>query len=203
VISQPVQLAFGIGGDASATKGNPSVLTEMADIPAFRGIDQVYILPFAKRSANPQTEAIEAADESLYHMGALPGLSTNAQGKLWHLYPNTQVALPRMTKPNPAPPNTPPMPCFIAYIGPPAISPTLFVSRYLTARTDSPYFVESPNSALIHIQTKAPGPPRTMAVATPTILPVPTVAESAVIRDWNGEMSPSCFSFFWKIMPTA
>ncbi len=97
VISQPVQLAFGIGGDASATKGNPSVLTEMADIPAFRGIDQVYILPFAKRSANPQTEAIEAADESLYHMGALPGLSTNAQGKLWHLYPNTQVALPRMT----------------------------------------------------------------------------------------------------------
>ena len=100
-------------------------------------------------------------------------------------------------------PSAPPIPFFIAYIGPPAISPTLFVSRYLTASTDSPYFVESPKRALTHIQTRAPGPPSTIAVATPTILPVPTVAESAVISDWNGEMSPSCFSFFWKIMPTA
>ena len=80
-------------------------------------------------------------------------------------------------------PNEPPIPFFMAYIGPPAISPTEFVSRYLTAKTDSPYLVESPNAALIHIQTIAPGPPSTIAVATPTILPVPTVADKAVISD--------------------
>ena len=90
-------------------------------------------------------------------------------------------------------PNAPPMPFFIAYMGPPAISPTELVSRYLTARTDSPYLVDRPNAALIHIQIIAPGPPRTIAVATPTILPVPTVAESAVISDWNGDRSP-CLS---------
>ena len=87
-------------------------------------------------------------------------------------------------------PKVPPIPFFIAYIGPPAISPTEFVSRYLTARTDSAYFVDKPNAALIHIQTIAPGPPSTIAVATPTILPVPTVALSAVISDWNGDRSP-------------
>ena len=80
-------------------------------------------------------------------------------------------------------PTAPPIPCFMAYMGPPAISPTLFVSRYFTASTDSPYFVARPKAALIHIQTIAPGPPSTIAVATPTILPVPMVAESAVISD--------------------
>ena len=91
-------------------------------------------------------------------------------------------------------PTGPPMPFFMAYMGPPAISPTLFVSRYFTANTDSPYFVDSPKAALIHIQTMAPGPPKTMAVATPTMFPVPMVAESAVISDWKGEMSPACRS---------
>ena len=90
-------------------------------------------------------------------------------------------------------PKVPPIPFFIAYIGPPAISPTEFVSRYLTARTDSAYLVDKPNAALIHIQTIAPGPPSTIAVDTPTILPVPTVALSAVISDWNGDRSP-CLS---------
>ena len=87
-------------------------------------------------------------------------------------------------------PSAPPMPFFMAYIGPPAISPTEFFSRYLTARTDSPYLVDRPKQALIHIQTRAPGPPSTMAVATPTMLPVPTVADSAVASDANGEISP-------------
>ena len=80
-------------------------------------------------------------------------------------------------------PKLPPIPFFIAYIGPPDISPTEFVSRYFTERTDSAYFVDSPNAAEIHIQTSAPGPPKTIAVATPTMLPVPTVAARAVARD--------------------
>ena len=82
-------------------------------------------------------------------------------------------------------------PFFMAYIGPPTISPSAFISLYFTARTLSAYLVESPKRAEIHIQTIAPGPPMTMAVATPTILPVPMVAARAVIRDWNGVISPS------------
>ena len=38
-----------------------------------------------------------------------------------------------------------------------------------------------PTSAVIHIQKSAPGPPMAIAVATPAMLPVPTVAASAVI----------------------
>ena len=76
------------------------------------------------------------------------------------------------------------------YIGPPHHSPRLFFSRYLTASRHSAYFVAMPNSAEIHIQTSAPGPPAAIAVATPTRLPVPTVAASAVIKDENGEISP-------------
>ena len=74
-------------------------------------------------------------------------------------------------------------PFFIAYIGPPAISPFGCFSRYRTASTLSANLVERPNSALIHIHTSAPGPPSTIAVATPTRLPVPMVAASAVISD--------------------
>ena len=44
------------------------------------------------------------------------------------------------------------------------------------------YFVAMPTRAVTHIQNTAPGPPRWIAVATPAILPVPTVADSAVAR---------------------
>ena len=47
--------------------------------------------------------------------------------------------------------------------------------------------------AMIHIQKMAPGPPLMMAVATPTILPVPMVAASAVQRLWNWLMAISSF----------
>jgi hypothetical protein len=38
-----------------------------------------------------------------------------------------------------------------------------------------------PKNADTHIQNTAPGPPRKTAVATPTILPVPTVEDIAVV----------------------
>ena len=57
--------------------------------------------------------------------------------------------------------------------------------RYLTAKTPSPYLVAMPNSAVIHIQNTAPGPPNTQAVATPAILPVPIVADRAVMSEAN------------------
>ena len=48
-----------------------------------------------------------------------------------------------------------------------------------------------PNSAAIHIQNSAPGPPVTTAVAMPTMLPVPTVADMAVHMAAKLVISPS------------
>ena len=83
-------------------------------------------------------------------------------------------------------------------MGPPLISPLSLVMRYLTASTASPYLVAMPKKAVIHIQNTAPGPPETMAVATPAMLPVPMVAESAVISAPKWLMSPS-WSFSWSL----
>ena len=76
------------------------------------------------------------------------------------------------------------------YIGPPDISPLAFTSLYLIASIHSLNFDVIPNAADNHIHTNAPGPPDTMAVATPTMFPVPIVAASAVVRAENGEISP-------------
>ena len=43
---------------------------------------------------------------------------------------------------------------------------------------------------MIHIQNIAPGPPNAIAVATPAILPVPTVADIAVNNAERGDISP-------------
>ena len=48
-----------------------------------------------------------------------------------------------------------------------------------------------PKTPVTHIQKSAPGPPVAIAVATPAMLPVPTVAARAVIRAWKWEMSPA------------
>ena len=45
--------------------------------------------------------------------------------------------------------------------------------------------------ALTHIQNSAPGPPKDMATATPAILPIPTVLDSAVESAWKCEIWPS------------
>ena len=62
------------------------------------------------------------------------------------------------------------------------------------AKRPSAYLVAIPKKAAIHIQKRAPGPPVLMAVATPTILPVPIVAASAVARAAKLEISPSPLS---------
>ena len=77
------------------------------------------------------------------------------------------------------------------YIGPPDISPFSLTSLYLIANIHSLNLEVKPKQAEIHIQTKAPGPPATMAVATPTIFPVPIVAAKAVVKAENGDTSPS------------
>ena len=52
---------------------------------------------------------------------------------------------------------------------------------------------------MAHIQKMAPGPPLRMAVATPTMLPVPMVPASAVHMLWNWLMALSFFSV-WAVM---
>ena len=47
-----------------------------------------------------------------------------------------------------------------------------------------------PNTPVSHIHSTAPGPPARMAVPTPTMLPVPMVADSAVVSAPNWLMSP-------------
>ena len=48
-----------------------------------------------------------------------------------------------------------------------------------------------PNKALTHIQNIAPGPPMAMAIATPAMLPMPTVLLMALIRAWKLLICPS------------
>ena len=60
------------------------------------------------------------------------------------------------------------------------ICPSSDTFLYFTARRHSEYFVAIPTNAAIHIQNNAPGPPATIAVATPTMFPVPIVADNAV-----------------------
>ena len=47
-----------------------------------------------------------------------------------------------------------------------------------------------PKKPTTHIQNTAPGPPRLMAMATPPMLPRPTVADSAADRAWKWLMAP-------------
>ena len=75
-----------------------------------------------------------------------------------------------------------PRPFSRAYIGPPATVPSGLTTLYFTASTASEYFVAIPKTPVSHIQKTAPGPPAATAVLTPTMLPVPIVAASAVTR---------------------
>ncbi len=54
--------------------------------------------------------------------------------------------------------------------------------------------VPMPTNPEIHIQKSAPGPPAVIAVATPAMLPLPTIPPTAVARAPSGEMSPSSLS---------
>ena len=65
----------------------------------------------------------------------------------------------------------------------------------MIARKASAYLVAIPKSAVTHIQKIAPGPPKKIAVATPAIFPVPTVADNAVIRESKEDISPSSSVF--------
>ena len=82
-------------------------------------------------------------------------------------------------------------------MGPPRQCPPGSRSRWRTARIFSPHPVIIPSRADIHIQNTAPGPPYTMAAATPAMDPVPMVAARAVDRAWSWVTPrPACPSGF-------
>ena len=54
-----------------------------------------------------------------------------------------------------------------------------------------------PASAISHTRKRASDPPKQIAVATPAILPVPTMADMAVISALKGEMSLASSFFRW------
>ena len=52
----------------------------------------------------------------------------------------------------------------------------------------------APKNAVAHIQNTAPGPPMKIAVATPTILPVPTRPANETAIAWKEEIPVGDFS---------
>ena len=105
--------------------------------------------------------------------------------------PSIPAAAPKKAKSFASQSHFSPIPISIYRIGPPDISPFLSTVRYLMERSPSAYFVAIPRKAAAHIQKSAPGPPAAIAVATPTMFPVPMVAASAVQSDLNEVTSPS------------
>ena len=76
-----------------------------------------------------------------------------------------------------------------AYIGPDRMVAPL-ASRHVTPSTASVNLIVVATNPYAQIQNSAPGPPETMAVATPAMLPVPIVPDSAVMNAWNGVSTP-------------
>src|SRR6056297_863454 len=78
------------------------------------------------------------------------------------------------------------------HIGPPDTVPSSFSMRYLTPSEHSTNFEAMPRNPASIIHGTAPGPPTDTAIATPAMLPNPTVPESAVASAWKCVTSPAC-----------
>ena len=76
-------------------------------------------------------------------------------------------------------------------MAPPCILPSLVLTLYLIAINDSAYLVAMPKTPVSQHHNTAPGPPKAIAVPTPTIFPVPMVAASDVAKAAKAETSPS------------
>ena len=127
--------------------------------------------------------------------GSIPrfSLHTSAMAFTWVAHPIPKDAKPANTAKT-MPSHFMFSPRSRAYIAPPCIRPSAVFTRYLTAISDSAYFVAMPNTPVSQHQSTAPGPPRAIAVPTPMIFPVPMVDASAVVRAPNWLTSPSASS---------
>ena len=70
--------------------------------------------------------------------------------------------------------------CSHTCMAPPIISPRTSFTRYFMETNTSTYLVAMPKMPVSHIHSTAPGPPDKIAVATPTMEPVPSVDASEV-----------------------
>ena len=102
----------------------------------------------------------------------------------------TQAMMPKTEKKTPIQAHFLPRPFLMKYMAPPTQRPEGVFSRYFMARMISANLVIMPTRAVTHIQNRAPGPPMARAVATPTMLPVPISPARAVMRAFQGEISP-------------
>ena len=84
-----------------------------------------------------------------------------------------------------------PSPVIIMYIGPPCTSPALSRPLYMIDRAPSKNLVHIPSMALTHIQNIAPGPPMHKAMATPAMLPMPTVDDISLIKACSELICPA------------
>ena len=73
-------------------------------------------------------------------------------------------------------------PLATTHMGPPWGAPPASMLRYSMDKVTSVSLRAMPIRPTTHIQKIAPGPPRATAMATPPMLPSPTVADSAVDR---------------------
>ena len=86
---------------------------------------------------------------------------------------------------------------------PPCGMPRSSVPLNMVVSTPSWYLVHMPTMALTHIQKMAPGPPSTRAMATPAMLPRPTVAPMVEASACTDEICPSEPSPFRRSSRTA
>ena len=77
-----------------------------------------------------------------------------------------------------------------AYIGPERIVVPA-ASRQVKPSTASVNLMVVATKPYAQIQKSAPGPPETIAVATPAMLPVPIVPDRAVMKAWKGLSAPA------------
>ena len=68
--------------------------------------------------------------------------------------------------------------------------PSVWNSRYFTPSVHSANLVAMPRKPDRNNQNATPGPPIMMPMATPAMLPRPTVPETAALRAWKWEISP-------------
>ena len=134
------------------------------------------------RLAPPASTArLRAASASPAHSGGSPQRrrAISARALAWVRQPMPKAAQRAKAAHSTAStrPRRPPTPICSTFIGP----PPPWAVRQREASVHSANFVAMPAAALSHIQARAPGPPSTMALATPTMVPVPTVAARLVI----------------------
>src|SRR5699024_8153793 len=88
------------------------------------------------------------------------------------------------------------------YAGPPRNPLSESRTLYSCASDASKNADAAPSKATIHIQKTAPGPPTTMAVATPAIFAVPIRWAADIVKAWKDEIPLEPSGIFARFSPS-